>query len=265
MIDYSEKPGKQYHIGVGKEDIGEYVILPGDPGRCAKIAKFFDNAVKVEQNREYVTYTGYLNGTKVSVCSTGIGGPSASIALEELVACGAHTFIRIGTCGGMQLDVKSGDVCVSTASIRMEGTTREYAPIEFPAVANLEVTNALVQACKNLKQSYCVGVSQSKDSFYGQHRPETLPNGDELISKWKAWLALDCKVSEMESAALFIVGQYLRVRVGSCFLVVANQERAKHGLDNPQVHDTEGAIKVAVEALKILIDEDKKLKDNSDN
>ncbi|MBQ1566469.1 MAG: uridine phosphorylase, partial [Erysipelotrichaceae bacterium] len=112
---------------------------------------------------------------------------------------------------------------------------------------------------------YCVGVSQSKDSFYGQHRPETLPNGDELISKWKAWLALDCKVSEMESAALFIVGQYLRVRVGSCFLVVANQERAKHGLDNPQVHDTEGAIKVAVEALKILIDEDKKLKDNSDN
>ncbi|MBQ1567731.1 MAG: nucleoside phosphorylase, partial [Erysipelotrichaceae bacterium] len=140
MIDYSEKPGKQYHIGVGKEDIGEYVILPGDPGRCAKIAKFFDNAVKVEQNREYVTYTGYLNGTKVSVCSTGIGGPSASIALEELVACGAHTFIRIGTCGGMQLDVKSGDVCVSTASIRMEGTTREYAPIEFPAVANLEVT-----------------------------------------------------------------------------------------------------------------------------
>ena len=265
MIDYSEGNGKQYHIGVGREDIGEYVILPGDPGRCAKIAKYFDNAEKVGQNREYVTYTGYLNGTKVSVCSTGIGGPSASIALEELVACGGHTFIRIGTCGGMQLDVKSGDVCVSTASIRMEGTTREYAPIEFPAVANLEVTNALVQACKNLNQSYCVGVSQSKDSFYGQHRPETLPNGDELLQKWKAWLALDCKVSEMESAALFIVGQYLRVRVGSCFLVVANQERAKHGLDNPQVHDTDGAIRVAVEALKILIDEDNKRKEDSDN
>ncbi|MBO7697820.1 MAG: nucleoside phosphorylase, partial [Erysipelotrichaceae bacterium] len=224
----------------------------------AKIAKYFDNAEKVGQNREYVTYTGYLNGTKVSVCSTGIGGPSASIAIEELAACDAHTFIRIGTCGGMQLDVKSGDVAVATASIRMEGTTREYAPIEFPAVANLDVTNALVQACKNLNQSYVVGVSQSKDSFYGQHRPETLPNGEELTRKWKAWLALDCKVSEMESAALFIVGQYLRVRVGSCFLVVANQERANAGLDNPQVHDTDGAIRVTIEALKILIDADNK-------
>ena len=257
MIDYSEGSGKQYHIGVGKEDIGEYVILPGDPGRCHKIAKYFDNPIKTGQNREYVTYTGYLNGVKVSVCSTGIGGPSAAIALEELVALGAHTFIRIGTCGGMQLDVKSGDIVVSTGSIRLEGTTKEYAPLEFPAVANLDVTNALVSACKLTNVPYHVGVTQSKDSFYGQHRPETLPNGEQLIRKWKAWLTLDCKASEMESAALFIVGQYLRVRVGSCFLVVANQEREAAGLDNPQVHDTEGAIKVSVEALKILIEEDK--------
>ena len=168
-----------------------------------------------------------------------------------------HTFIRIGTCGGMQLDVMSGDVMVSTASIRMEGTTREYAPIEFPAVANLDVTNALIAACKKLNMPYKAGVTQSKDSFYGQHRPETLPNGDELLRKWKAWLALDCKASEMESAALFIVGQYLRVRVGSCFLVVANQERAAAGLENPQVHDTDGAIRVAVEALRSLIAADK--------
>ena len=258
MIDYSEGSGKQYHIGVGKGDVGEYVILPGDPGRCEKIAKFFDSPIKVGQNREYTTYTGFLNGVKVSVCSTGIGGPSASIAMEELVACGAHTFIRIGTCGGMQLDVMSGDVVVSTASIRAEGTSREYAPIEFPAVANLDVTNALVQACKKLNQSYHVGVSQSKDAFYGQHRPETLPNGDELLRKWKAWLMLDCKASEMESAALFIVAQYLKVRCGSCFLVVANQERALKGLDNPQVHDTDGAIRVTIEAIKLLIDEDSK-------
>ena len=258
MIDYSEGSGKQYHIGVGKEDIGEYVILPGDPGRCYKIAKYFDKAVKTGQNREYVTYTGYLNGTKVSVCSTGIGGPSAAIALEELVALGAHTFIRIGTCGGMQLDIKSGDIVISTGSIRMEGTTKEYAPIEFPAVANLDVTNALVEACRIINVPYHVGVTQSKDAFYGQHRPESLPNGEQLIRKWKAWLALDCKASEMESAALFIVGQYLRVRVGSCFLVVANQERAAANMDNPQVHDTEGAIKAAVEALKILIENDKK-------
>ena len=163
MIDYSEGSGKQYHIGVGKEDIGQYVILPGDPGRCEKIAKYFDNPVKTGQNREFTTYTGTLNGVKVSVCSTGIGGPSASIALEELVANGAHTFIRIGTCGGMQLDVKSGDVCVSTASIRMEGTSREYAPIEFPAVANLDVTNALVQACKKSSHGIPCGMHSCRD------------------------------------------------------------------------------------------------------
>ena len=258
MIDYSEGSGKQYHIGVGKEDIGEYVILPGDPGRCEKIAMYFDNPVKTGQNREFTTYTGYLNGTKVSVCSTGIGGASAAIAMEELVACGAHTFIRVGTCGGMQLDVKSGDIVVANASIRMEGTSKEYAPIEFPAVASFDVTNALVSACRKLGFPYHVGVCQSKDAFYGQHRPETLPNGEELIRKWKAWLALDCKASEMESAALFIVAQYLHVRVGSCFLVVANQERAAAGLDNPQVHDTDKAIHAAVEAFKTLIDEDKR-------
>ncbi len=258
MIDYAEGSGKQYHIGVGPEDIGKYVILPGDPKRCAKIAKYFDDPKLVGDSREYVTYTGYLNGKKVSVTSTGIGGPSASIAMEELVACGAHTFIRIGTCGGMQLDVKSGDVAVATGAIRAEGTTKEYAPIEFPAVPTLDVVNALVQACKNLGADYHTGVVQCKDAFYGQHRPETLPNGQELLRKWDAWLKLGTIASEMESAALFIVASYLHVRVGSCFLVVANQERAKAGLDNPQVHDTDKAIRVAVEAIKLLIAEDDK-------
>ena len=258
MIDYTEGSGKQYHIGVGPEDIGEYVILPGDPGRVPKIAKYFDNAVKVGESREFVTYTGYLNGVKVSCTSTGVGGPSASIALEELVACGAKTFIRVGTCGGMQLDVKSGDIIVASGAVRAEGTSKEYAPIEFPAVPNVKVAAALTTACENLCVPHHVGVVQCKDSFYGQHRPETLPNKDELIRKWNAWIALDCKASEMESAALFIVAQYLRVRIGSCFLVVANQERAAAGLDNPQVHDTDMAIRVAIEAFKILIDEDKK-------
>ncbi len=257
MIDYSEGSGKEYHIGVGKGDVGEYVILPGDPKRCAKIAKYFDDAKLVGDNREYVTYTGYLDGKKVSVCSTGIGGPSASIALEELVACGAHTFVRIGTCGGMQLDVKGGDVVVATGAIRMEGTTKEYAPIEFPAVPNLHVTNKLVEACEKLGVSHHEGVVQCKDSFYGQHRPETLPNGQDLLRKWDAWLKLGAVASEMESAALFIVGAYLRVRVGSCFLVVANQERAKAGLENNQVHDTDLAVKVAVEAVRLLMAEEK--------
>lgn len=257
MIDYTEGSGKQYHIGVGPDDIGKYVILPGDPKRCAKIAAHFEDAKLVGDSREYVTYTGYLNGVKVSVTSTGIGGPSASIAMEELVACGAHTFIRVGTCGGMDPKIMGGDIVIAQAAVRAEGTSKEYAPIEYPAVATFEVIEALKNASDKLNHTSHVGVVQCKDAFYGQHRPETLPNHAELLNKWDAWCRMGCLASEMESAALFIVASYLHVRVGSCFLVVANQERAKLGLENKQVHDTEGAIKVAIEALKDLIEKDK--------
>ncbi len=257
MVDYTEGSGKQYHTGVGPADIGEYVIMPGDPKRCAKIAEHFDNAKLVADVREYVTYTGTLDGVKVSVTSTGIGGPSASIAVDELAKCGAKTFIRVGTCGGMQEDVMGGDIVIATGAIRMEGTSREFAPIEFPAVPNLDVTNALVQAAKNLGIRNHAGVVQCKDSFFGQHEPEIMPVSYELQNKWEAWLRLGCLASEMESAALFVAGSFLKVRVGSCFLVVANQERAKKGLENKQAHDTELAIKTAVEALRILIKQDK--------
>lgn len=257
MKNYSEDASKQYHIQVGQGEVGRYVILPGDPKRCAKIAKYFDEPQLVADNREYVTYTGYLDGVKVSVTSTGIGGPSASIAMEELVRCGADTFIRIGTCGGMQVDVKSGDVVIATGAVRMEGTSKEYAPIEFPAVANLDITNSLVATAKEKGIPYHTGVVQCKDSFYGQHEPEVKPVSYELMNKWEAWKRMGCLASEMESAALFIVGSYLRVRVGSCFLVVANQEREALGLPNPVAHDTELAIQVAVEALRKLINEEK--------
>lgn len=258
MIDYTEGAGTQYHVGVKPGDVGEYVILPGDPKRCVKIAQYFDDPKLVADSREYVTYTGSLDGVKVSVTSTGIGGPSASIALEELANVGAKTFIRIGTCGGMDIDVKGGDVVIATGAIRMEGTTKEYAPIEFPAVPTLDVVNALVASAKKLGADYHTGVVQCKDAFYGQHQPELLPNGAELLRKWDAWLKLGCIASEMESAALFIVGAYRKVRVGSCFLAVANQERAKAGLSNDQVHDTDLAIKVAVGAVRELIAQDKK-------
>ena len=256
-MPYVEEVGLQYHLNIKPGDVGKYVILPGDPKRCAKIAKYFDDPQLIADNREYVTYTGYLDGEKVSVTSTGIGGPSASIALEELVKCGAETFVRVGTCGGMDLDVKGGDIIVATGAIRMEGTTKEYAPIEFPAVANIDVVNALRQAAKNLEYTYHTGVVQCKDSFYGQHNPELMPVSYELENKWQAWMKLGCKASEMESAALFIVSSFLGVRCGSCFLAVGNQERAKLGMDNPIVHDTEGAIKVGIEALRILIKQDK--------
>ena len=256
MKNYSEDASRQYHIQVAKGEVGRYVILPGDPKRCAKIAKYFDDPVLVADNREYVTDTGTLDGVKVSVTSTGIGGPSASIAMEELYRCGADTFIRIGTCGGMQTEVKSGDVIVATGAIRMEGTSKEYAPIEFPAVADLSVTNALVEAAKAEGCQYHTGVVQCKDSFYGQHEPETKPVSYELMNKWEAWKRMGCLASEMESAALFIVASHLRVRAGSCFLVVANQEREKLGLENPVVHDTEKAIQVAVQAIRNMIKAD---------
>lgn len=257
MIDYAEGSGKQYHTGVGPEDIGKYVIMPGDPKRCEKIAQFLDDAVLVADSREYTTYTGYLDGVKVSVTSTGIGGPSASIAIEELSKCGAHTFVRIGTCGGMQENVMGGDVVIATGAVRMEGTSKEFAPIEYPAVPDLDVTNALVKSAKEQSINYHVGVVQCKDSFFGQHEPEVMPVSYELENKWQAWLRMGCLASEMESAALFIAGLFLKVRVGSCFLVVANQEREKMGLPNKQAHDTELAIKTAVGAVRNLIKLDK--------
>ena len=255
-MNYSEN-NKQYHIQVGEGDVGRYVILPGDPKRCAKIAKYFDDAKLVADSREYVTYTGYLEGTKVSVTSTGIGGPSAAIAIEELVKAGADTFLRIGTCGGMQTDVMSGDLVIANGAVRMEGTSKEYAPIEFPAVPDIRLVNALIKGAKQLEQTYHVGVVQCKDSFYGQHSPEAKPAGYELLDKWEAWKRMGCLASEMESAALFIAAASLHVRAGTCLLVLANQEREKAGLENPVVHDTDMAIRVTVEALRELIRSEK--------
>ena len=250
--------GMQFHIRCQEGDVGRYCFLPGDPGRCEAIAAHFDNPVHVGMNREYNIYTGTLLGEKVSVCSTGIGGPSASIAMEELAAIGADTFIRVGTCGGIDLDVLPGDVVVATGAIRYEHTSLEYAPSEFPAVPDFSITAALKAASEDLGYHTHVGVVQCKDAFYGQHRPETLPNRVELETKWDAWCRMGCKASEMESAALFICASYNRVRCGSCFLAVANQERAKLGLPNPQCHDTEIPIRVAIEALKELIVKDQK-------
>ena len=258
MINYSEDKDRQYHVQLEEGDVGRYVILTGDPKRCQKIAEHFEDALPVADSREFTTYTGYLEGEKVSVTSTGIGGPSAAIALEELANVGADTFIRVGTSGGMQLEVKSGDLVIATGAVRMEGTSREYAPIEYPAVPHVDVMNAMIRAAKNLKFRCHAGVVQSKDSFFGQHEPEVMPVSYELENKWQAWLRMGCLASEMESAALFIAGSFLRVRVGACFLVLANQERAKKGLSNEQAHDTEAAIRTAVEAIRILIQEDAK-------
>ena len=255
---YSIDPARQYHIQVAKGEIGRYVLLPGDPKRCAKIAKYLDDPVLSADSREYVTYTGTVDGIKVSVCSTGIGGPSAAIAMEELVNCGADTFIRVGTCGGMQQQVLSGDLVIATGAVRMEGTGQEYAPLEYPAVSDFEVLKALEEAAGKLSMRRHIGVVHCKNAFYGQHNPELLPQSSILLQKWDAYMKMGCLASEMESAALFIVSNYRKVRCGTVLLVMANQTRAKLGLDNPIVHDTDCAIRTAIEAVRILDREDRR-------
>lgn len=246
----------QYHINCRPGDVGGYCILPGDPGRCEKIAQYFDEPRFVSYNREYKIYTGKILGECVSVCSTGIGGPSAAIAMEELAACGTHTFIRIGTCGGISTMVRTGDCVIATGAVRQEGTSREYAPIEFPAVPDADVLFSLVGAAKELGYVYHTGVVQCKDSFYGQHSPDRMPISGELLAKWEAWKRLGVLASEMESAALFTVASALGVRCGSVFHVVWNQERAKLGLDGDttESHDTDRAIRVAIGAIRNMIE-----------
>jgi uridine phosphorylase len=207
-------------------------------------------------NREYNIYTGTLLGQKVSVCSTGIGGPSASIAMEELHNIGADTFIRIGTCGGIAMDVRAGDVVVANGAVRYEHTSFEYAPPEFPAVPDFGITAALREASLELGFRTHVGVVQCKDSFYGQHDPKKSPVYYELEQKWESWKRLGVKASEMESAALFVVAAALDVRCGSCFHVIWNQEREKAGKMDAMVEDTSGAVRVGIEAMKKIIRQD---------
>ncbi|MBQ3986611.1 MAG: uridine phosphorylase [Oscillospiraceae bacterium] len=248
---------KMYHIALSEGDVGRFVIVPGDPGRCEKIARYFDSPRLVGQNREYTTYTGTLDGVPVSVTSTGIGGASAAIAMEELTKIGADTFIRVGTCGGINMKVRSSDVVIATGAIRMEGTSREYAPIEYPATADYGVTRALTDAAEALGYTWHAGVVQCKDSFYGQHSPEKSPVSYELLAKWEAWKKLGVLASEMESAALFTVAAALGVRCGTVLSVVWNQERKAAGLFEEDNHDTDMAIKVAIEAIRSMIKAEK--------
>ncbi len=248
---------KQYHIALSEEHSAKYAIIPGDPGRVEKIAAFLDDAKQVGNNREYNSYLGYLDGEKVLVVSTGIGGPSCAICVEELARIGVDTFIRVGTCGGMQPYVKPGDVVISTGAIRQDGTSREYMPIEFPAVADFFVTSALYNAAQNLGYDNHVGVVQAKDSFYGQHSPESMPTAPDLLAKWDAWKQGGCLASEMEGATLFIVSAARGLRSGGVFHCVWNQEVSQSAMPKDRKEDTSCAIKTAIEALRILIKKDK--------
>ena len=203
------------HLEVTPGDVGRYVFLPGDPARAELIARRFAEPRLVATNREFVTWSGLLDGEPVSVTSTGIGGPSAAIAMEELVAVGAHTFVRGGTSGAMQPDIEEGTIGVVHAAIRDEGTTLHYLPVEFPAVAHPDVTAALADAARRTESPVRVGVAQSKDSYYGQHDPDRMPVGFRLRERWESWVGGGAICSEMETAALYVVAAVLGVRAGA--------------------------------------------------
>ncbi|MBA3065022.1 uridine phosphorylase [bacterium] len=241
---------KEYHIALGKGDVGRYALLPGDPGRTEKIAKYFDNAKEVAYNREYRTFTGTVDGIKISTTSTGIGCPSTAICVEELIKCGVDTFIRIGTAGSLQKEVGLGDVVISTAAVREEGTTRQYIPLSYPAVADFGVTQALVEAGNKLHIKYHTGISHCKDAFYTEGADmDELPLGGNTRAMWNAWYKGNVLATSMESAALFVVSSIRRVYAGEVLAIIGltynDQPIAKKvGVDE--------AIKMAIEAVKII-------------
>ncbi len=252
-------PEKPFHIPAERGKIGEYCLLPGAPERVEMIAKRLENPVFVGTNREFTIWNGTINGELVTVCSTGIGGPSAAIAAEELANCGARVLIRVGTCGGIEQSVKSGDLVIASGAVRQDGTSREYAPIEYPAVPDYRVLFALVSAAANGGAPYHVGVVQSKDSFYGQHDPDRMPVAEKLNEQWTAWKRLGVLASEMESSTLFTVGAARGLLTGAIFHTLWNQERVAAGLDSTEIKyiDIASAITVAVEAVRILIEQKK--------
>ena len=243
MAFYAHDGETMYHIHCKPGDVGRYVLLPGDPFRTDLIASYFDDAKLVAHNREHKTWTGYLNGVKVSVTSTGMGCPSTAIAVEELIACGADTFIRVGTAGRVcdaSYD-ESLDGVINNAAVRDEGTTIHYIPIEYPAVADRHVVDALAVAAEKRGYNFLEGITQSKDSFYGQHEPENMPAEYRLKERWEAWRRGNVVSSEMECAALFVISSIRKCRAGA---IMAFTEMTK-------------SVEVACDALKILIEQDK--------
>jgi uridine phosphorylase len=254
----NNKETVQYHIQLKSGDVGRYVLLPGDPGRCESIAAFFDDPLPVAKNREYTSFTGTLEGEMVSVVSTGIGCPSAAIAVEELIRIGADTFIRVGTSGGIQPGTKTGDLAIVTGAIRDEGTTRQYLPLEFPAVADIDVVLALREAAIKLGLPFRVGVTQSKDSFYGEVEAKRMPIADDLRKRWKAWADGGAICSEMEAAAIFILSSINRVRAGGVMMMVATGEGLPDSEEEKELFHSDRAIRTAIEAISILIETDRK-------
>ena len=249
----SDVPGLPYHLQVAPGNLGGFVLLPGDPGRVERIARLLDQPRLVASNREYTTWTGALAGVAVSVTSTGIGGPSTAIAVEELCDLGAHTLIRVGTCGGMQARVGVGDLVLAMAAVRDEGTSAQYVPTGWPATAHVGVLDALRSAAAARAVRHHVGTVQSKDSFYGEMRPGRMPVAAELEARWRAWVAAGVLASEMECAALFTVAAVRDVRAGAV-LACVNATPVDAAMPAPGELALDDLLEVAVDAVRRLVE-----------
>lgn len=248
---------KMMHVGVSADQIGKYVFIPGSVERAALIAEHFDNPVKVAHNREFLTYTGTLDGVPVSVTSTGIGGPSAAIAVEELHACGAHTFMRIGSAASTSTKVKLGDVVIPNGAVRMEGTGDHYLPFEFPAVPDYEMLKALERAAIKCGYPYNIGVTITKDSFYTEAEPETKPVYHELKASWDSYLKGGATNTSMECSVIFLIGASLGVRTSSVMISATDFGNYSNNADDYPTGWEQRAIEVGIEGMRILIQQDK--------
>ncbi|WP_418493870.1 nucleoside phosphorylase [Enterocloster sp.] len=249
---------KMMHIGLEKGQIGRYVFLPGSPERTEKIAAYFENPKEIAYNREFRTFVGQLNGVDVAVTSTGIGGPSAAIAVEELYQCGADTMMRVGTCASVSPKVSIGDIVIPNGAVKMEGVSHHYLPVEFPSVPDFQMLKAIEQAAINLGLPYDVGVTITKASFYTQTSPQTKPVGPELIYKWEAYKKGGASSTSMECAPLFAVGASLGIRTSCVMASATNYKSGKVKEGSEKVNVEDRAIRTAIEAMKIIIREDQK-------
>jgi len=244
---------KKYHVGLGPGDVGDYVLVPGDPFRTPLIAKHLDGAREVAFSREYRTFTGKVDGVVVSAMSTGMGGPSVAIGVEELHELGVHTLLRVGTCGALQPEVKAGDLVIAVAAVRSEGTPDGYVPKEYPAVASLDVINALVEAAQAAHAPYHVGVMRSVDALYSDLVPDQMPRPD-LRSELEMWTRAGVVGNDMETSTLFIVSRMRKMRAGTVCLCVDEVGAGEiHHLD-PSYMDR--MLSVAVDAIRRLIKRD---------
>ena len=248
------------HVNLAKGEVGRYAISPGDPDRCELIAAHLDNPRLVTRKREFTTWEGTLEGEKVTGTSTGIGGPSTAICVEELHKCGADTFIRVGTCASTCADVQCGDIVVASGSVRMDGTSLHYLPLEYPAVPSYQLLKRLEESSNALGYHTVVGVSITKDSFYTQTEPETKPVSDELISRWRSYVRGGAVCTSMEESILFLVGTSLGVRTGSVLVSATNFDGSVSRRNSADVYPTNSIqkpIQVAIEALRRVILEDR--------